>query len=246
MYLKNIPLLLMLSFFLGACSTNPASKQSLSDPTYRYERVVKDDVSSPLDIWDPLESVNRASYRFNARFDKYVYLPALTGYQYVTPDFIESGISNVFNNLDDIRTVVNQVLQVKVTEALQTSARFITNTTVGILGLFDVASYFDLPKYDEDFGQTLGFYGVSPGPYLVIPIMGPSNLRDGVGDISDSLTVSPLLLDDHPDRKHVVYPLRFLDERAKTSFRYYQTGSPFEYELVRLLYSTKRNIEVLK
>jgi len=245
MYLKNLLLLLSLSL-LGACSSTSTSKQPLSDPTFRYDRVVKDDVSSPLEIWDPLESVNRANYRFNARFDKYVYLPALTGYQYVTPDFIETGVSNVFNNLDDIRTVVNQVLQVKVSEALQTSARFITNSTLGLLGLFDVASYFDIPKYDEDFGQTLGFYGVSPGPYLVIPIMGPSNLRDGVGDITDSLIVSPIVLDDHPDRKQVVYPLRFLDERAKTSFRYYQTGSPFEYELVRLLYSTKRNIEVLK
>jgi len=245
MHLKKILLLLLFSL-LGACSINPASKQPLSDPAFRYERVVKDDVSSPLDIWDPFESVNRASYRFNARFDKYVYLPALSGYQYVTPDFIESGISNVFNNLDDIRTVVNQVLQLKVSETLQTSTRFITNTTLGVFGLFDVASYFGIPKHDEDFGQTLGFYGVNPGPYLVIPIMGPSNLRDGVGDITDSLIVSPLLLEDHPDRKRVVYPLRFLDERAKTSFRYYQTGSPFEYELVRLLYSTKRNIEVLK
>lgn len=230
-------------FFLGACSTTPKPTQTLSEPTFLYDRIVKDDIATPLDIWDPLETFNRASYRFNARFDDYVYLPALQGYQAITPDIVETGVSNVFDNLDDIRTLVNQILQIKPIEVLQTGARLITNTTLGLLGLFDVASYFDLPKYHEDFGQTLGYYGVSPGPYLVVPIMGPSNLRDGFGDIVDTLPVAPLF-EDHPDRKLVAYLLRFLDERSKTSFRYYETGSPFEYELVRLLYSTKRRIEV--
>ncbi len=253
MNFKKISLILM-CFLIEACSTtfNTTSsstsvfKHETSEPTFIHERIVKSDVAMPLNVWDPLEGVNRATYRFNARFDRYVYLPALTGYQYITPDFVESGISNFFNNLDDIRTLFNQILQVKGKKSIQTGGRFVTNSILGIFGLFDVASYFEIPKYNEDFGQTLGFYGVSPGPYLVVPILGPSNLRDGVGTITDSLAVSPLVSDDHPDRKVIVYPLRFLDERAKTSFRYYQTGSPFEYELVRLFHSTKRNLDVLK
>jgi len=243
---SRIVLLIFIGMLTSACSSTKVKSQQDSETTFRYDRLVKEDVATPLDVWDPFESMNRASYRFNARFDKYVYLPALNGYQYITPDFVEQGISNVFGNLDDIRTLVNQVLQFKPLEAMQTSMRFVTNTTLGLLGLFDVASEFDIPKYDEDFGQTLSVYGVSAGPYLVIPIMGPSNLRDGIGDFADTLPISPLLLDGHPDRKLVAYPLRFLDERAKTSFRYYETGSPFEYELVRLLYNTKRNIEASK
>ena len=251
--LKKVSQVIM-CLLIGACSTAPStissttstSRHEISEPTFHHERIVRGDVATPLNVWDPFEGINRATYRFNARFDKYVYLPALAGYQYITPDFVESGISNFFNNLDDIRTLFNQILQIKGKNSIQTGGRFVANSTLGIFGLFDVAGYFDMPKFNEDFGQTLGFYGVDPGPYLVLPIMGPSNLRDGIGTITDSFAVSPLLPDDHPDRKIIVYPLRFLDERAKTSFRYYQTGSPFEYELVRLFHSTKRNLDVLK
>jgi len=245
MCFKRITLLIF-CYLVVACSTTPTSMQKVSETTFQYDRVVKEDVATPLEIWDPFETFNRASYRFNARFDEYVYLPALSGYQYVTPDLVETGISNIFDNLDDIRTLLNQVLQIKLLDGLKTGARFITNSTIGLFGIFDVASYFKMPKYDEDFGQTLGFYGVSSGPYLVLPVMGPSSVRDGFGDLTDGMTVSSLLIKDHRDRQLVSYSLRFLDERGKTSFRYYQTGSPFEYELVRLLYSTKRELEVKK
>ncbi len=253
MNFKKISLIIM-CFLIEACSATPSItpsttsvfKQEISEPTFLHERIVRGDVATPLNVLDPFERVNRAIYRFNARFDRYVYLPVLASYQYITPDFVESGISNFFNNLDDIRTLLNQILQIKGKGSIQTSGRFVTNSILGVFGFFDVASHFNMPKHNEDFGQTLGFYGVSPGPYLVVPVMGPSNLRDSVGTITDSFVVSPLLSDDHPERKIFVYPLRFLDERAKTSFRYYQTGSPFEYELVRLFHSTKRNLDVLK
>jgi phospholipid-binding lipoprotein MlaA len=123
------------------------------------------------------------------------------------------------------------------------------NTTVGLLGLIDVASSIDLPRQLEDFGQTLGYYGVGTGPYLVLPIYGPSNLRDTTGLVTDSLTMSaidPLNLDGHPQRQIAYYTLYPIDTRAHVPFRYYETGSPFEYEFVRMLYNTKRKMDIEK
>ena len=133
------------------------------------------------EIPDPWEGFNRTMYRFNYRFDKYIFLPAVRVYEAVLPDFAEQGIHNFFNNIRDITTLINSVLQLSADKSAITTQRLMWNTTVGLLGLVDVASKMELPRQQEDFGQTLGHWGVGTGPYLVLPIDGPSNVRDTTG-----------------------------------------------------------------
>ena len=122
-----------------------------------------------LEIYDPWERFNRHMYHFNYRLDEWVLLPVVRGYMYVTPRFVRSGVSNFFGNLGDIPNLLNSALQLKGKRSLQTTGRLLVNTTVGVFGLWDPASHIGLPKQSEDFGQTLGFYGVGDGPYLVLP-----------------------------------------------------------------------------
>ncbi len=130
---------------------------------------------------DPLEPFNRAIYRFNDAADRHVIKPVAEGYRDHVPQPIRTGISNFFGNLQDVIILLNDLLQLKFEQGASDLARLIVNTTLGVAGLFDVATHLDLPKHDEDFGQTLGYWGVPPGPYLVLPFLGPSNLRDTVG-----------------------------------------------------------------
>lgn len=228
---------------------SPEATRRTADPLYNADRVVLDDVTDPLEIADPLEPLNRALYSFNAQLDRWLLLPTIGLYQKVVPQFARQGVTNFFDNLDDIRTGMNQVLQLRPKRAFQTGGRFLTNTTLGIGGLWDPASRFGMPKYDEDFGQTLGHYGMGAGPYLVLPLFGPSGLRDGIGRAFDSgvlAQLDPLDLLDHRGRGYAYYPLLVLDTRATTAFEYFGTGSPFEYELVRLLYSKKRELDIVK
>jgi phospholipid-binding lipoprotein MlaA len=222
--------------------------QRTADPLYNGARMVLDDVEKPLQVRDPFEGFNRTIYRLNANLDR-VLLPAVSLYERFIPNFARQGVTNFFDNLDDIRTGFNQVLQLRPRRALETTGRFITNSTLGLAGLFDVASRTGQRKYDEDFGQTLGRYGVAPGPYLVLPLFGPSGLRDGFGRVFDASVLSlldPLALDGDSGRQAAYYPLLIIDTRATTAFEYFSTGSPFEYELVRLLYSKKRELDIVK
>jgi len=137
---------------------------------------------------DPLAPVNRVVFRFNDALDRYLLEPVARGYDKVVPDRVEGWISNFFNNLFFPVTFTNCVLQAKPQAATQSLARFIINTTAGIGGFGDPASMLDVPAPNEDFGQTLGYWGVGPGPYLVLPLFGPSDLRDSVGMVADSAT----------------------------------------------------------
>jgi phospholipid-binding lipoprotein MlaA len=134
---------------------------------------------------DPLEGVNRATFAFNEAVDKAVLTPVAKGYQAVTPQVVQSGVSNAFGNVGDVGTSVNNLLQGKPGNALSDVGRVLLNSTLGILGLFDVATPMGLQKNNEDFGQTLGKWGVGSGPYLVLPLLGPSTLRDTVGRFPD-------------------------------------------------------------
>lgn len=135
---------------------------------------------------DPLEGLNRATYAFNDAADRAVLKPLAEGYKTVTPGFVRSGVSNAFSNLGDVAVGLNNFLQGKPGDGASDVGRFLVNSTLGVLGLFDVATPMGLEKHNEDFGQTLGKWGVGPGPYLVIPFMGPSTLRDAVGRGVDS------------------------------------------------------------
>mgnify|MGYP001815779562 CR=1 FL=1 len=235
---------------LTGCSTKPVVEGEPQDPLFAADRVLpSDETEYAADIWDPWEGMNRGIFRFNAQFDKYVFLPAVHGYKFITPDFLQDRVSDFFENIKDLTTFINLVLQLKGDRAMNTLGRLGWNTTVGLVGLFDVASSLELNKDNEDFGQTLGHYGAGPGPFLVLPIMGPSNVRDTTGLVVDSIPMwlwDPFVLNGHPQRQIAYYGLRALDERANVAFRYYQTGSPFEYELVRMLWNTKREIEIAR
>ncbi len=132
---------------------------------------------------DPWEGFNRAVYRFNGVFDKAISKPVAKGYIKVTNKPVRKGVSNFFSNLGEPTTIINDVLQGKLKQGVKDTARFLFNSTVGLLGIFDVAKRINLKKHDEDFGQTFGKWGAGTGPYLVLPIFGPSNLRDGIGSV---------------------------------------------------------------
>lgn len=141
---------------------------------------------------DPLEGLNRGIYKFNDVTDKALIKPVATAYSKVTPTPIRKGISNFFSNLQTITTVLNDLLQFKFAHAFSDAGRFVINTTFGVGGLIDIASMDNIPSHTEDFGQTLGYWGVGTGPYLVIPILGPSNLRDITGFTVDVVTSDPI------------------------------------------------------
>ena len=134
---------------------------------------------------DPFEGWNRAMFSFNQKADKYVLKPVAEGYQAVTPAPVRKGVSNFFNNLGEPITAANSVLQAKPGKAARSLTRFVFNTTFGLFGIFDVAGAMGIERENEDFGQTLAYWGVGSGPYLVLPVLGSSNLRDLGGRFGD-------------------------------------------------------------
>jgi phospholipid-binding lipoprotein MlaA len=244
---------LLLTVLCGAgCSTAP-SKESGSPPSeayYERDRIMLTDAEAPLAINDPWEGMNRSIYRFNSYADRYVLNPAVSAYEFIFPSIVRKGISNFFTNFDNIQTVINEILQARPVSALQTTGRFVVNTTVGIAGLWDPATPMGIPQHYEDFGQTLGRWGVGTGPYLVLPLFGPSFARDAVGKGVDAAAISAidqLQLDDvNEGWTYAYYTFYVLNTRSTTLFQYYETGSPFEYELVRLVWATKRKVDIEK
>ncbi|MBT3504174.1 MAG: VacJ family lipoprotein [Piscirickettsiaceae bacterium] len=137
---------------------------------------------------DPLEGYNRVMHSFNDTVDKAVIKPIAQGYDFIMPAPISTGVSNFFSNLNEITVIANDVLQFKFTQAFDDTSRFAINSTLGIVGFMDVASDFGYRKNNEDFGQTLGSWGIGPGPYLVLPFLGPRDIRDTVGLVGDYYT----------------------------------------------------------
>jgi phospholipid-binding lipoprotein MlaA len=194
--------------------------------------------------YDPWERLNRFTYRFNARFDEAIFLRASNAYRRV-PSPIRSGVHNFFGNLAEVDSVVNYTLQWRLKLGLRSLGRFVINSTVGIGGLFDVAAKLELPGAPTGLSTTLAKWGMHPGPYLVVPLLGPSTLRDGLGFFGDYATsygidVAGLY---RGNVSWALGPLNAVDQRSNISFRYYSTGSPFEYENIRFLYVRKRLIE---
>ncbi|MGN8261208.1 VacJ family lipoprotein [Pseudomonas sp. SMSB3] len=200
-----------------------------------------------LNVYDPLESMNRRIYHFNYRLDQWVLLPLVNGYQYVTPSFVRAGVSNFFNNLGDVPNLFNSVLQLKAKRSAEITARLMFNTIIGVGGLWDPATKMGIPRQSEDFGQTLGFYGVPDGPYLMLPLFGPSNLRDTTGlvvDYAGEQAANYLNVADASKRYPEIFALRVVDKRYTTNFRYGQLNSPFEYEKVRYVYTQSRKLQI--
>jgi phospholipid-binding lipoprotein MlaA len=201
-------------------------------------------------VADPWERFNRSIYLFNYYLDEYLLLPLVHGYEFVTPGFVQARVSAFFQNLGDIRNATNSLFQLKGTELATTVARFVTNSTVGLGGLFDPATHLGLERHDQDFGLTLAYWGANFGPYLVLPILGPSSLRDTAGLAVDSGIGYGIYAGIRPfagagDRFAMSAGLTGLggvDARHRESFRYYGSGYPFEYYMVRFFYREKRRL----
>jgi phospholipid-binding lipoprotein MlaA len=198
----------------------------------------------PMHTYDPWERMNRFFYRFNARFDEAVFLPVANSYQRL-PGALQAGVHNFFGNLAEPTTVINDVLQMQLHSGVRSLGRFIVNSTIGIGGLFDVATKIRLQSAPTGFSATLGRWGLHPGPYLVIPILGPSTLRDGFGLLGDyGLAYGVNIADLYRGAKgYALWPIDVTDQRANTDFRYYASGSPFEYETTRFLYVHRELLE---
>lgn len=143
------------------------------------------------DSRDPLEGWNRGVQKFNDNLDKYAMKPVAEGYQWLMPSFADQAVTNFFSNIDDIGVTINDLLQFKLAQSGQDGARFLVNTVAGVGGLIDVADMIELPKHNEDFDQTLGVWGVPTGPYLVLPLFGPSSPR-GVGGLIGDAAMNPI------------------------------------------------------
>jgi len=241
-------LLLASLLFVTGCSTAPKQQgDTIEDAFFTPEQILGGGVTDNQDeeINDPWQGFNRTMYRFNYHFDKYVFLPAVIGYMKVTPDVAQKGIHNFFRNIQDITTLYNSILQLSFEKTMNTTTRLLVNTTIGLLGFIDVAN--DVPRSDEDFGQTMGYWGVGSGPYLVLPVLGPSSVRDGIGQSVDwyvGYDQPKKQLNMEAWQETTMDTVRAIDLRAHTRFLYYETNSPFEYELVRMLWTTKRELDI--
>jgi phospholipid-binding lipoprotein MlaA len=162
---------------------------------------------------DPWQGYNRFMYRVNDHVDAYTLKPLAKGYQAVTPQFFEDGVRNVYRNIGDVANLANNLLQGKLHDAGVDGSRLIFNTTFGLLGFFDVGSAMGLQRNDEDFGQTMGVWGLNSGPYVVLPLLGPSTVRDAFAKVPDSMLVAPAFIDHVPTR-NVVRGVQTLDLRA--------------------------------
>lgn len=190
---------------------------------------------------DPLEEFNRAAYSFNELLDRALLKPLAQGYNYITPSPVNRGVTNFFNNLSDVRSALNNLLQFKIGRAFSDVGRVAINSTVGLLGLIDVASNMNLPRYDEDFGQTLGAWGVGSGPYIVFPLFGPSSARDGVGLVVDWFADPVFYIEDDTVR-YSLRGLNVIDTRADllAASRVLSTAALDPYAFVRDAYLQRR------
>lgn len=196
-FLKIIPLFLSFLIITGCAG-------SLAQQEYNDQK-----------IHDPFETVNRVSYAANVAIDLAILRPVATGYKKVTPNFARVGISNFLSNLGEPRNFLNNLLQLKFERSLQSLARFTFNSTVGLGGLIDIMSLSNsIPRQPEDFGQTLAFWGVKPGPYIYLPILGPSTVRDVIGRVGDTLALGPRRVIDDSSNSLYYTVLNGVETRA--------------------------------
>ena len=240
MKIKNLLLFSILSLSLVSCSNTNEIQSSNTD----YEEANNVIYANPgesnfiADEPDPWESFNKRMYQFN---------PIINTYKFITPDFVEDRVSNFFKNAKVLNTMANSAFQFKGRKSMRALGRFTINTVLGLGGLFDVASKMGMPKPYEDFGLTLAHYGVGRGPYLILPILGPTYLRDAFGMGVDSAMAGKTDIYKRMDLFNSsnvgLTALRGIDMRKNIDFQYHQTNSPFEYEYVRFLYSKYRGIQ---
>ena len=163
---------------------------------------------------DPWIGINRGIWAFNDGLDRIILRPVARGYRAIMPDLVEEGISNFFDNLEVPGTAINQILQGKPGQMISDAGRFCVNTTIGVLGLFDVASGFGMPQHEEDFGQTMVVWGLPQGPYIMIPIRGPATVTHAGGMLVSGFT-NPIRLIRDTSARNILWGFSFLDQRKR-------------------------------
>jgi phospholipid-binding lipoprotein MlaA len=203
---------------------------------------------------DPWEGFNKEVYKFNYEADRFFFLPVVNAYETVTPGFVQTGVSNFFANIREVRTLYNSILQAKGKKSLVTLGRFLTNSTIGIGGLFDPATSFGWRQQHEDFDRTLETWGVGTGPYLVLPVLGPSTARNASGLAVDGAVRWAIVKNIDPfgwtgaskEIEMGATTLEAVDLRHRESFRYYESDYPFEYYMVRYIFSERRELTTIR
>ena len=193
---------------------------------------------------DPFENVNRKVYNFNKKVDKYSTKPIAKTYSKVTPKFVQTGIKNFISNLDNLPTAANNLLQGNFNKSLEDMTSFSLNVLLGLGGLFDISSELGLVKHDEDFGQTLGIWGFKSGPYLMLPFLGPSTMRDLSGKVIDINTSGKNLLSQRSDRNNLRF-IGLIDKRSQyLDFEKFLKMQFDEYAFVRKSYLNRRQQKI--
>jgi phospholipid-binding lipoprotein MlaA len=196
------------------------------------------------DARDPWERMNRVTYKFNDKFDKAIARPVARGYHKVTPGFVQTGIRNVFDNVDTTIVMVNDLLQGQLKPFVSDTGRLLVNTIMGIGGMFDLATPMGLQKNDRDFGQTLGKWGIGAGPYLVLPLLGPCDVRDTIGKVADTYS-TPRTYISNTYWNYGSYLLEKVDERARLLPEDHVLDSAFDpYAFLRNAYLQNRAFKV--
>lgn len=191
---------------------------------------------------DPLEGFNRGVFEFNEVLDGAIFDPVSKVYQFITPEIVDTGITNAFSNLGEISVIANDILQFKFSQAVSDFARFLINSTLGLAGFFDVSTAIGLEKHNEDFGQTLATWGVGAGPYIMVPFFGPSSLRDATGFAVDAGLLNPLFYIDDELTRAGLLTLNYVDFKSDLS----STGNLLEeaaldkYEFIKNAYFDRR------
>lgn len=195
---------------------------------------------------DPLEPMNRAIHDFNEELDRVVMKPVATGYQTIMPVFAQTSVRNFFSNLNDVTVLTNNILQFKLESSVSDVLRISFNSTFGFLGVLDVASEMGLHKHSEDFGQTLGRWGVDSGPYLVLPFFGPSSFRDGAGFLVDTGYTDLPSKADHIPTRNQAWVVRTVSRRADllNAKNAIDAAALDPYEFTRDLYLEYRRAQV--
>jgi len=217
---------------VGVCAAGVFAAGCAGNPAYQ----------NPKDPWEPF---NRVVFQFNDDFDNAFLKPVAKGYQAITPAPVDRGITNFFENLADVRNTVHNALQFKMARAATSVGRIVVNSTLGVLGFVDVASNMNMPRYNEDFGQTLAVWGLPAGPFVVLPLLGPSTGRDTVGLVGDWYT-DPITYVNDEGVARGIKALRIIDRRADllAASKVLEQAALDPYSFVRDAYLQRRHSDI--
>jgi len=237
-----------LALYLTGCAASTAQITPEIPPLRTVSEFSDDERVSRTE--DPWVGFNKGMYKFNYEADRFFFIPVVNAYEAATPGFVQTGISNFFTNIREVRTFYNSLLQAKGKKSLVTLGRFLTNSTIGIGGLFDPATFFGWRHFD----RTLETWGVGTGPYLVLPILGPSTARNASGLAVDGAVRWAIMSSIDPfggtgartEIEMGATALEAVDLRHREKFRYYESDYPFEYYMVRYIFSERRELTAIR